>query len=262
MPIRLVTFYLAGVSAPDPPRAGRGTLTGRLSYRIEPGSVWIASDADRAAPAALQGYYTGLTVKGGSLDLSQAATMSGAQVIINATADAVLHLDLDQPAPRPYRSTLAGTTLWRRRSRCRRRSNLRVPAQASSLTTGEAASHGVRLHDEFQADQPGADMGRRSISQILVPYSASDRARTRRIISRSLVGVGLCTVERHARRSIRPAPAGCCRRRKVDPLTIGAAAGIGAMCRRAAEGLSATWKDLKGAKTALVHPAVIVDPGC
>ena len=47
----------------------------------------------------------------------------------------------------------------------------------------------------------------------------------------------------------------------MQPLTIGAAAGIGAMSVALQKGLSATWKDLKGAKTALIHPAVIVDPG-
>ena len=40
--IKLVTFYLAGLSAPILRVPVRGLLTGRQSYRIEAGSAWIA----------------------------------------------------------------------------------------------------------------------------------------------------------------------------------------------------------------------------
>ena len=115
---------------------------------------------------ALQGYYTGLTVKGGSLDLSQAATLSGSQVIINAggvdksrpssrsrsagarhTHRKIASMDADrvveggQPAEdiRSAVSVSIGSTLEvRREPRCRRR---------------------FRLHDEFQTHGTGAGLG-------------------------------------------------------------------------------------------------------
>ena len=99
-PIRLISVFLAGLSIPVLRVPIWGTITGRQSYRIEAGSVWIASNLIARVPE-LQGHYTGLKIRGGSLDLSQVATASGDNIVIPARATASLHLDLDQAAAPP-----------------------------------------------------------------------------------------------------------------------------------------------------------------
>ena len=92
---KLIQVYLQGSSAPVLLIPQRGTITGKKSYRIEAGSVWIASDLI-ARVSALSGYYTGLKVKGGSLELSRQATVSSGKIFIEPPTAATLHLDLDQ----------------------------------------------------------------------------------------------------------------------------------------------------------------------
>jgi hypothetical protein len=96
-PTRLVQVFLQGSSTPALLIPLWGALTGKKSYRIEAGSVWIASGLI-AKTAALNGFYTGLKIKGGSLDLSHAATISPGTIVIPSNTTAALHLDLDQKA--------------------------------------------------------------------------------------------------------------------------------------------------------------------
>ena len=247
-PIKLVTFYLAGLSAPILRAPVRGLLTGRQSYRIEAGSVWIASELI-ANTGALQGYYTGLTVKGGSLDLSQAATLSGSQVIINAAADAVLHLDLDQPAP-AHAPQIAGVDAIESSVSLPKTFDLRFRFQSSTLQSGAGASTAFGCTTNFKpTGQPPVWVA--PVSQILVRYTASTATNTPDHFEVVSSKSDLCTVNGSAAIDqtgtgwLLPAA-------KVDPLTIGAAAGIGAMSVALQKGLSASWKDLKGAKTAVI----------
>ena len=83
-----------------------GMLNGRESYSIEPGSVWIASGLLAADPS-LQGYFTGLKVQAGTLELSQSATINGGEIWLAPGSTANLSLNLDQnKVPTP--STEAG----------------------------------------------------------------------------------------------------------------------------------------------------------
>jgi hypothetical protein len=255
-PITLVTFYLAGVSGPILRAPVRGTLSGRLSYRIEPGSVWIASDVI-ARTAALHGYYTGLIVKGGSLDLSQAATLSGTQVIISATANAVLRLDLDQPAP-AHVAHAAGADAIESKVETPKTLELRFQLQASNLIASDASSTAFGCTTHFKRTGQ-APTWAALVSQILVPFSAKTETNAADHFEVASSKSALCTVS--GRAAIDPATTGwLLPAAKVDPLTVGAAAGVGAMCLGLQKGLSASWKDLKGGTTALLHPAVIVDP--
>ena len=255
-PITLVTFYLAGVSAPVLRARVRGVLTGRLSYRIEPGSVWIAADVI-ARTAALQGYYTGLTVKGGALDLSQAATVSGSRITIDATANAVLRLELDQPAP-AHTAQTAGADAVASAVAMPKILELRFQASASSLAAGDASSTVFGCTTYFKRTVQ-APVWVPILSQILVPFSAetgTDASDHFVVVSSESA---LCRLS--GRAAIEPGGTGwLLPAAKVDPLTVGAAAGIGAMCLGLKKGLSTTWKDLKSGKTTLPHPAVIVDP--
>lgn len=76
-PTRFISVFFAGHALPVLRVPIWGTLMGRQSYRLEAGSAWIASNLVARVPA-LQGYYTGLKIRGGTLDLSHAATASGA----------------------------------------------------------------------------------------------------------------------------------------------------------------------------------------
>jgi hypothetical protein len=94
-PTRLVQVLLQGSSTPVLLVPMWGLLTGRKSYRIEPGSAWIASGLIARTPL-LDGYYTGLKIKGGSIDLTQLATIDSDRIVVPASATVALHLDLDQ----------------------------------------------------------------------------------------------------------------------------------------------------------------------
>ena len=47
---------------------------------------------------------------------------------------------------------------------------------------------------------------------------------------------------------------------KLDPTQLGTAAGTGALCIGLDQGLTVTWKGLKGTATRLLRPAILVDP--
>src|SRR5439155_2596081 len=91
--VKLVKVYLKDRSASVLLLPLRSTISARRFYRIEPGSVWIASDLI-ARTSALAGYYTGLKVSGGTLELSENAAVSGGAVIINPGVSVTLKLDL------------------------------------------------------------------------------------------------------------------------------------------------------------------------
>ena len=82
--VQLLRFTIAGSTGPSlliP--VIRFRSVSQRSFRIQPGSVWIASNL-LVATAALDGYYTGLRVKGGSLQLSRDATVAGDDFTIDA----------------------------------------------------------------------------------------------------------------------------------------------------------------------------------
>src|SRR5207237_9435528 len=74
-----------------------GSIVARKSYKIEPGSVWIASGLI-ARTSALNGYYTGLRVLGGTLEFSENVEVSSSQLVINPNVSVRLTLDLDTNA--------------------------------------------------------------------------------------------------------------------------------------------------------------------
>ncbi|MEP6932968.1 MAG: hypothetical protein ABI988_03355, partial [Nitrospirota bacterium] len=136
-PTRLVQVYVQGGSVPIMLIPLWGALTGKKSYRIEPGSAWIASDLI-AKTSALSGYYTGLKIRGGSLDLSQNATIGSGKIIIPALGALNLHLDLDQNSV-----TLgggdAGVDAENAIAHMPQTFELQVPAGGSGITAGDAS---------------------------------------------------------------------------------------------------------------------------
>src|SRR5579859_6243490 len=78
-PTRLVHVRFTGSSEISLAIPMRGLLGAAQSYKIEPGSIWVASGLIAADPS-LAGYFTGLKIRGGSLNLSQKTTINGGEV--------------------------------------------------------------------------------------------------------------------------------------------------------------------------------------
>lgn len=256
-PTRLVSVYFAGGYAPVLRVPIWGTITGRQSYRIEAGSVWIASNLIARVPE-LQGYYTGLKIRGGTLDLSQAATASGDNIVIPGGVTASLHLDLDQavapPAP-PDAGIDAGEAVIQ----LPKQFDLTFQLLASNIVGGSGSCTVFGCQVDFK--QSGqTPIWLPLIGQILIPYKASAHSNTPDHLEIAASKSALCTVD--GRAPIDQALTGwLLPAAKIDPITVGAAAGTGSLCVTMNKELSATWRDLTRAKTTLLHPGVIVEPG-
>ena len=249
-PTRLISVFFAGLSIPVLRVPIWGTITGRQSYRIEAGSVWIASNLIARVPE-LQGYYTGLKIRGGTLDLSQAAAASGDNIVIPAGATASLHLDLDQPAA-PVARQDAGTDAVEAVVQLPKRFDLTLQLLASSVVGGRATCTVFGCQVDFQ--QSGqTPIWLPLIGQILIPYKATTHTNAPDHFEIASSNSALCTVE--GRAPIDQALTGwLLPAAKIDPTAVGAAAGIGSLCVTMKKGLSATWRDLARAKTTLLHP--------
>ena len=256
-PTRLISVLFAGSAAPVLRVPIWGTITGRQSYRIEAGSAWIASHVI-ARVAALEGHYTGLKITGGSLDLSQVATASGDSIVIPASATAALHLDLDQTVA-PHPAQAAGIDAAEAAVHLPERFDLELQLHASRVRGGDASCTVFGCQVDFR--QSGqAPLWLPLVSQVLVPYAAATRTNAPDHFEIVTSKSALCTVE--GRAPIDPATTGwLLPAAKVDPLALGAAAGVGALCVTVQKGLSTTWRDLARARTTLLHPGVIVEPG-
>jgi len=255
-PTRLVQVYVQGGSAPILLIPVWGLLTGRKSYRIEAGSAWIASGLI-AKTSALNGYYTGLKIRGGSLDLSQNATIGSGKIVIPALGALNLHLDLDQNAV-PVAGGDAGMDAESAIVHMPQTFDLQVPSGGSGVTAGNASCTVFGCEVDFQfSSQAPVWIG--AIGQILVHYSARSNGQTPDTLQVASSESRLCTLAGSAKFDVSSGwllPAA-----KIDPLQLGQAAGTGAMCINLAKGLSADWQGLTGSSTLLVHPAIIVEPG-
>jgi hypothetical protein len=256
-PTRFISVYFAGGSTPVVRVPIWGTLTGRQSYRIEAGSVWIASTLI-ARVTELQGYYTGLKIRGGTLDLSQAATTSGDNIVIPAGSTASLHLDLEQ-APAPPAPQDAGIDGREAVVQLPKRFDLTFQLLASNVVGGRASCMVFGCQVDFKPSGQ-TPIWLPLIGQILIPYKANTHTNTPDHFEIASSKSALCTAE--GRAQIDQALTGwLLPAAKIDPMNVGAAAGIGALCVTMNKGLSATWRDLTRAKTTLLHPGVIVEPG-
>ena len=214
-PIRLISVFFAGSPNPVLRVPIWGTITGRQSYRIEAGSAWIASNLI-ARVAALQGYYTGLKITGGSLDLSQVATASGDSIVIPGSATASLHLDLDQAAA-PHTPQAAGIDAAEAVVQLPERFDLQFHLQASTVAGGDASCTVFGCQVDFkQSGQPPIWLP--LIGQILVPYSATTHTNAPDHFEIVSSKSALCTVG--GRAPIDPATTGwLLPAAKIDPLT-------------------------------------------
>ncbi|HEX9143497.1 MAG TPA: hypothetical protein VGA09_04440, partial [Candidatus Binatia bacterium] len=255
-PVRLVQVYFQGGSAPVLLIPLWGTLTGTTSYQIERGSVWIASDLI-ARVSALSGYYTGLKVAGGSLDLPQNAAVMSGKIFIPLSATAALHLDLDQNSVTATANE-AGLDAKAAVVDLPKTLDLKFAAHSSSVTAANASCTVFGCKEDFEFKNAPA-VWIAPIGQILIPYSLTTTAETPDTLEIISSDSLLCTLSKSAK--IDSGSGWLLPAAKVDPAQLGQAAGTGALCISLSKGITADWKGLKGSHTTLVHPAIIAEPG-
>ena len=234
----------------------RGILTARKSYRIERGSVWIASHLI-ANNASLQGYYTGLKIRRGVLELSADAEINNGRIIINAGVNATLNLDLDQnTATSP--STEAGFDATAAAVHLPENCELRFNTGGGKLVAANADCEVFGCEVEFRFKNT-APVWIPQIGQILLPYSVTATGNSPDTFEVRSSDSLLCNYAGSAKMDgasgwLLPAA-------KIDPSQLGNAAGTGALCIGLSKGLTANWKGLRGSLTKLIQPAIIVEPG-
>jgi hypothetical protein len=257
LPATLVSFTFAGQALPVLRATVRRTLVGTQSYRLSAGSLWIASDVI-ARVAALQGSYTGLRITRGTIELSQAAAVSSGTVVMPPTTTVRLHADLDQ---RPAAGTggVAGLDASDAVVSLPTTLDLTFQLQSTTLQSADASCTvfgcGTSFLRNTQAPFWNAGVGR-----IVVPFDATTQTNDPAYFEVASSKSALCRVKGRARID-QKATGWVLPVTHADPLTLGEAAGIGALGIGLEKGLSTTWKNLRGPATALLHPGIIVEPG-
>lgn len=256
LPIQLVSVYIKGVSSPALLIPVRGTLTPRKSYKVERGSVWIASNLI-AKTSSLYGFFTGLKVRGGSLELSANAEVSPGEIRINPGVKASLHLDLEQNSVNAIHGK-AGTDAREASVRLPETVALTFSSANSSFMAGNASCKLFGCSAEFRSNKT-APLWIPPISQILVPYTVKTHSHSPDTFKINSSDSRLCNLV--GRAEIGDNSGWLLPAAKVAPSQLGAAAGTGALCVGLKKGIDANWKGLQGKKTDLTLPAIIAEPG-
>jgi hypothetical protein len=255
-PVRLVQVFLQGSSAPALLIPLWGTITGKKSYVIERGSVWTASDLI-ARVSSSHGYYTGLKVKGGSLELSASAAVSSGKILVPLGATATLHLDLDQNSVTATANE-AGLDAKEAVINLPKTLDLQFSFHSSSVTPANASCTVFGSEVDFQL-KGVAPVWVPEINQILIPYTATTTGDTPDTFEILTSDSHLCSLSQSAK--INGGSGWLLPAANVDPTQLGQAAGTGALAVSLSKGIKADWKGLKGSSTTLIHPAIIAEPG-
>jgi hypothetical protein len=255
LPTRLVSV---GFSAAETALAVPifGLLTPRTSYKIEPGSAWLAS-ALIAQDPGLAGYFTGLKVAGGTLQLSRAPTISAGRIVLAPGTNANLRLDL-APNTVTGASAEAGFDATDAVVATPATMSLRFNQFGSAVNAGDASStvFGCTTNFHFAG---GPALWLPQFSQILIPSSAKTESPSGDVFTVTKSRSRLCKFSGQAKLDntsgwLVPAA-------RIDPNNLGQAAGTGALVVLLRNGIEGTWKGLAGEKTRFVHPAIIAEPG-
>lgn len=256
VPTRLVRVFLKGNSAPSLLIPVRGVLTARQNYKIEVGSVWIASQLIAADPT-LQGYYTGLRVKRGSLELSAKAEIAGETIVIKLGTNGTLSLELEQIAVPPGAGH-AGIDADHLKVQLPETLDLQFNSGGGKLKAGDAACRAFGCQTDFRfSNSPPVWLA--PFSQILVPYKVTAGGDTPDSFTVRTSESNLCQFAGSAK--IKAGSGWLLPAAKVDPLYLGEAAGTGALLIGLSKGLSASWKGLTGSDTLFKQPGIAVQAG-
>lgn len=261
---KLVALYVQGMADPAllfKVRVGMSFFNVNLpliadllpDYVLPAGSIWINSRL--LAPGAPSGNFTGLTIKGGTIDLSAPPQLIGGKLTVAASTTVTVKLQLRQPPvtdadpSSPYGLDARAASLD-----LPDRLNLHFSGFGRTFDQIGNAAWKVYGHEAgFQwatAQTPQYDG---LLHRVLIPFAcqAPDFA-----VSDcqspyfSLIGKAPIAGSAWA---LPAAP--------IDILNPTPAAGIGGMLIRCQPGLTAEWKGLRGGQLNLNQPYVMADPG-
>jgi hypothetical protein len=255
-PTRMISVCFKGNSTPVLLIPIWGTIFPKTSYHIQAGSVWIASNLIVNDPT-LAGYYTGLKVSGGSLDLSLAAEVNGDIIIIKPGGNGTLNLNLDQnevTATSPDAGFDAAAADVKLPATC----SLKFNSGGGKLTAANASCTVFGSEANFEFTNSNA-VWIAPIAQILVPYKVTTTGDTPNIFSFQTSDSKLSNFEGEAK--IGAASGWMLPAAKVAPTQLGKASGTGALVIGLLKGVIAHWKGLKSGDTRLIKPAIIAEPG-
>lgn len=261
---KLVALYIQG--RPDPlllfkVSAGLNFIAANLplvtdpntSYKLPAGSIWIYSQV--LAQNSPSGFYTGLTIKGGSVELSAAPQLINGKLTIAPNTVVTVKLKLQQPAVTDADTTSSfGIDA--------RAAKLQLPQQFSfhfssqGRTIDEVASadwtvYGHQASFQWQKQsQPDYDA---LMHRVLIPFSCS---------TPTFEAVD-CQSPFHTLKGKSPIAksAWALPAALIDVLHPTPASGIGAMLAKCSKGLTNSWKGLKGGDFNLNQPSLMVEPG-
>ncbi|MEO8108983.1 MAG: hypothetical protein ABI594_03075 [Ginsengibacter sp.] len=254
--IHTVQVFISGVPYPVLLVPIRGFLTERKSYTITAGSVWIASNFI-TRNAAQAGYYTGLKIKGGTLNFALDASVADSKLFSALSTKVVLHLDLDQNAVSNSPAE-AGMDAAEAKVQLPQTLDFEYTLSNSKLTAGDAScvTFGCETTLSFHG---GIPQWQPLLQQIIVPYVVRSSGQEPDKFFIHTSQSALATISSSATISANSGwllPAA-----KIDPAQLGNAAGTGAICINLKPGLKASWKGLKGGACLLNNAFIIAEPG-
>ena len=255
-PTRMISVCFKGSSTPILLIPVWGTIAPKKNYKIEAGSVWIASSLIVNNSSA-SGYYTGLKVRGGSLELSGISEVDAGKIVIKPGINATLHLQLDQNVVSGS-SSAAGFDATTAEIKLPETCSLKFNTATGQLSAANASCTVFGSEAEFKFLNT-APVWIAPIAQILIPYSVKTTGESPNVFRIRSSDSLLCNLDNRAK--IGPASGWLLPATKIDPQQLGRAAGTGALCIGLGKGISATWKGLTESKTRLVLPAIITEPG-
>jgi hypothetical protein len=261
---RLVALYFQG--QPDPAilfnvRRRLRVLDPRLPpvtdllpvYRLPAGSVWIKSR--HLASNAPAGFYTGLTISGGSISLSAAPQLVDGRLTLTPNTVVTIRLALRQPAvgdadpASPYGEDA-------------RAADLALPRQLAFHLTGQSQALDEVAPASWQVYGAGAEFDWNPQAQ-----PAYDAVLHRVVIpcnySRPAFEVVECLspFETVAGEAPVTASGWAVPAAPIDVLHPTPAAGIGGLLIRLGPGLTSAWAGLQGGALNLTQPYLLADPG-
>ena len=254
--IKTVKVFIQGESLPSLLIPVRGVIAAQNSYRIESGSVWVASHLIARTPL-LKGYYTGLKISGGTLHLSANPVINNGNIIINPASTANTQLELRQNTTPPV-SPDAGFDAEAAIVELPVKFELTFNAANSSITASDASCTVFGNESQFHfKNVPPVFID--VLGQLLIPYKVTSTGNEPGTFNIHSSLSKLCSFTRKAvidENSGWLLPAA-----KIDPSQLGEAAGTGSLCIGLKKGIVGHWKGLKGGNTKFNHPAVIAEPG-
>ena len=261
---RLVALYIQGQSNPAllfKVNAGVRRVNNRLplitdpltSYSLVGGSIWINSAIFSASSP--QGYYSGLTIRGGTIKLNAAPQLINGQLTISPNTVVTVQLQLQQPgvigadATSPYGIDARNASLQLPQTFAFRFSG----TQSLIGEVGEAQWNVYGHTADFRWNNEQQPIYDNLLHRVLIPMVCSTPDFTVRDCQSPFYQVRGSAAIASSHWALPAAP--------IDILNPTSAAGIGALVVKGNPGLTTDWQGLKGGSINLVQPYILAEPG-